>query len=270
MEKVTSYIFRVLCVLMIGVFFLTEGMVAQSVSLSGNNRVMALNKWQNNKKLLQNANSRVTLNVSNVPLAKALKLIAGKASTGLYYNSGLVSGKKVTIHIKDMPLSKALQKALQGTWLKAVASGRNIMIQKRELQPVRLSDISVKLTTIQETVSGTVTDGQTGEPLPGVNILVVGTSTGTATDANGHYSLQVENLQDTLRFSFIGYQKQTIPINNRNTIDVVMKSQVLSGQQLVVVGFGTQRRKNVTGSVATIDSSQFNTGNQSSGSTNTR
>src|SRR5699024_920969 len=65
----------------------------------------------------------------------------------------------------------------------------------------------------KQTVSGTVTDATTGDPLVGVNILVVGTSTGTATDVDGHYSLSVPSLQDTLRFSYIGYQTQTITIN---------------------------------------------------------
>jgi iron complex outermembrane receptor protein len=109
------------------------------------------------------------------------------------------------------------------------------------------------------TVSGQVTTSN-GQTLTGVNIAVKGTTTGTATDAHGKYSLNVPSLQDTLAFSFIGYQTQTIPINGRNTINVVMKTQILSGQEVVVVGFGTQKRQNVTGSVTMIDSSQFNTG----------
>lgn len=101
-------------------------------------------------------------------------------------------------------------------------------------------------------VSGTVTDAQTGKPLIGANILVVGTSTGTTTDADGHYSLTVSSLQDTLRFSYIGYKKKMVPISGQTTINVSLKPTIVSGQQVVVVGYGTQKKKNLTASVATV------------------
>jgi TonB-linked SusC/RagA family outer membrane protein len=104
----------------------------------------------------------------------------------------------------------------------------------------------------QETVSGTVTEAQTGDPLVGVNILVVGTSTGSITNADGHYSLKVPSLQDTLRFSFIGYKTKTVAINGRTTINVLLKTQVISGQQMVVIGYGEKKKENLTGSVAKI------------------
>jgi TonB-linked SusC/RagA family outer membrane protein len=105
---------------------------------------------------------------------------------------------------------------------------------------------------VQKTVSGIVTDAQTGNTLPGVNILVEGTSSGTATDSKGHYSLSVPSLQDTLRFTYIGYQTKTVPIDGRTTIDVTLKPTVISGNQLVVVGFGKQKKKDVTGAISTI------------------
>jgi TonB-linked SusC/RagA family outer membrane protein len=104
----------------------------------------------------------------------------------------------------------------------------------------------------QKTVSGTVTDAQTDSTLAGVNILVVGTSTGTATDADGHYELQVKSLQDTLRFSFIGYKTKRIPIHGQTTVDAALSPSVISGQQMVVVGYGTQKRSHLTGSVGSV------------------
>jgi TonB-linked SusC/RagA family outer membrane protein len=102
------------------------------------------------------------------------------------------------------------------------------------------------------TVSGTVTDATTGEALSGVNILVMGTTTGTATDAKGHYSLDVPSMQDTLRFSFIGYKTRQVPINGRATINIKLKTAVIGGNKLVVVGYGTQESQNVTGSVGSV------------------
>jgi TonB-linked SusC/RagA family outer membrane protein len=111
-----------------------------------------------------------------------------------------------------------------------------------------------------KTVSGTVTDASTGQTLPGVNILVKGTTQGTATDAEGKYSLNVPSLQDTLVFSYIGYEKQTIPINGRETINIKMTSSVVSGQQLVVIGYGKEEKKNITGSVTSVTTDELNKG----------
>ncbi len=103
-----------------------------------------------------------------------------------------------------------------------------------------------------KTIEGTVNDAQTGKPLSGVNILVKGTSTGTATDSRGHYSLSVSSLQDTLRFSYIGYQTETVPVDGRATINISMKLKVLPGQQLVVVGFGKKKKSNLTGAITSV------------------
>ncbi len=103
------------------------------------------------------------------------------------------------------------------------------------------------------TVSGTVTDQVSGEVLPGVNIAVRGTTAGTSTDASGFYELTVSSLNDTLQFSFIGYDSQTVPINGRTTIDVELKPTTISGDELVVIGYGTQQKRDLTGSVAVVN-----------------
>lgn len=111
------------------------------------------------------------------------------------------------------------------------------------------------------TISGTVTDGETGESLPGVNILVVGTSTGTSTGADGTYELRVESLQDTLQFSFLGFQRILVPIDGRTEINVQLRPETLSGEEVVVIGYGTQQQGDNTGSVNSISTADFNQGN---------
>lgn len=101
------------------------------------------------------------------------------------------------------------------------------------------------------TVSGTVVD-QTGNPIPGVNVYVAGTTTGTITDIMGKYSLSVAPDQK-LVFSFIGYTNQTVGVNNRTTIDVVLVEDLKQVGEVVVVGFGTQKKENLTGAVASVD-----------------
>ena len=110
----------------------------------------------------------------------------------------------------------------------------------------------------QVSVSGKVTDASTGEALPGVNVLVKGTTIGTATNAQGNYSLNIPSASDTLVYSYIGYTTQMIPVNGRSVINVRLQTQAISGQQLVVVGYGTQRKEAVTGSVVSVSSEKIN------------
>jgi TonB-linked SusC/RagA family outer membrane protein len=112
----------------------------------------------------------------------------------------------------------------------------------------------VEVQAQQTTVHGTVKDAESGNTLPGVNISVKGTTTGTSTDADGAFELTVPSASDTLRFSYIGYQTKNVPINGRTTINVTMKPTVFSGKQLVVVGYGEQKKENLTGSVSSISS----------------
>ncbi|NMM49532.1 SusC/RagA family TonB-linked outer membrane protein [Marinigracilibium pacificum] len=111
-----------------------------------------------------------------------------------------------------------------------------------------------------QTVSGTVTDSETGETLPGATILVQGTDKGTVTDANGKYSLPLPDGQHTLHISFVGYISQQIQIQGRSKIDVSLQLDISSLSEVVVVGYGTQKKKDVTGAVSSIDSKDLNQG----------
>ncbi len=114
--------------------------------------------------------------------------------------------------------------------------------------------------SLGQTVRGVVSDAETGATLPGVNIVFEGTTIGTSTNVDGEYELDVPALEGTLIFSFVGYISQQIQINGRSTIDVDMRTREIVGDELVVVGYGTQRRAEVTGSIGTVSSSEFNRG----------
>lgn len=105
----------------------------------------------------------------------------------------------------------------------------------------------------QQRVSGTVRDAGTGSVLPGVNVVVKGTTTGAATNADGQFTVQASSATDTLVFSFIGYETLEEPIAGRSEVDVRLVSDVLEGDEVVVVGYGTQRKIDLTGSVAVIE-----------------
>lgn len=113
----------------------------------------------------------------------------------------------------------------------------------------------------QITVSGTVYDAKTNNTLPSVNITVEGMSTrGTSTKTDGSYKLTVPSSQDTLIFSFIGYNKQRVPIDGRSTINVSLKPDVQMMDEMVVIGYGQEERSDNTGSITSVSADDFNEG----------
>ncbi len=112
----------------------------------------------------------------------------------------------------------------------------------------------------QRTVTGRVTDEGSGIPLPGVNIAIQGTTQGAITDVQGNYSLQVPGPEAILVFSFIGYNTQEIPVGDQNVINVELGEDVTVLEDVVVIGYGTQRKEAITGSVSTVDADDANIG----------
>lgn len=111
----------------------------------------------------------------------------------------------------------------------------------------------------QTNVTGTVTSGEEGERLPGVSILEKGTNNGTVTDADGNYSITV-NDNATLVFSFVGFATQEIPVAGRTSIDLVLTEDVTALSEVVVIGYGEIQKKDATGAVMNIGSRDFNRG----------
>lgn len=112
----------------------------------------------------------------------------------------------------------------------------------------------------QQRVTGKVTDFSTEEPLPGVNILVEGTGSGTVTAIDGSYSLDIPDNNVVLIFSFIGYEKQEVNVGNQTRIDIALMPDLTTLGEVVVIGYGTQKRETVTGSIATVKSEEFTAG----------
>jgi len=111
-----------------------------------------------------------------------------------------------------------------------------------------------------KTVKGTFIDATTKEPLVGGNVLIKGTTKGATADANGQYSINVSDDKAVLVFRFLGYDSQEIAVGSRTTIDVSLQANASSLEQVVVVGYGTQKKTDVTGSVKSVSSEAFNKG----------
>jgi len=104
----------------------------------------------------------------------------------------------------------------------------------------------------QKTVSGRVTDAETGETLPGVNVIVKGTTRGTTTDVNGNYKIELIAEDKILSFSFVGYEDVELEVLNQKVVDVALKVKSTLMQEVVVVGYGTQKAKDLTAPIVTV------------------
>lgn len=198
---------------------------------------------------------KIELELFEVTVEQALNVIANKAQLKLMYSKELLPADKlITIQNTDISLYNALWDILDGTGLRyAISSNRQLVLLESEDSQELIENPAAEL--FQETVRGRVTDSDTGEVLPGVNVVVDGTleatgsAVGTTTDMDGFYEINVPDGFNTLVFTYVGYQTLRVNINDRNEINIALISDVLMLEDLVVVGYGVQRRVNLTGAV---------------------
>jgi TonB-dependent SusC/RagA subfamily outer membrane receptor len=202
----------------------------------------------------------VTIDFNNDDLLTAFLKIESVSDLHFAFNKGdLQRNIKLNRSYKDRSIYEILLNISQESRLRFKQVNHVINVtaipeQERETKE-REEIIEISLQAI--TVSGTVTSQADGRGIPGVTILVKGTSLGTATDVEGNYSIDVPNEDDILVFSSIGYAPQEVPVNGRSEINIAMAEDVQSLEEVVVVGFGTQKKVNVTGSVSTIDTEEI-------------
>ena len=141
----------------------------------------------------------------------------------------------------------------------------NKLLLRTSALVVALSFFCVGSVLAQEkTVTGTVTDAAAEQTLPGVNVTIQGTQTGTVTNAQGQYEIEVPGPEATLVFSFVGYRSQTVQVGDQTEINVSLQEDVGQLEQVVVTGYGTQQRQNITGAQASVDVAEAVVGQNSS------
>jgi len=194
----------------------------------------------------------ISLNIQNLTLEQALREIARETGLRLSYRGDIMVGEKtVSLQENSISVSDALARVLENTGLdyKFSQNGYLLITEAEELMEEQI---------FQDTVRGTVVDAQTGESLPGVNILVQGTTDmGTTTNIDGEFELSVPSLEETLVFSYIGYERLVVNIAGRSELNIELISDVQMLEDIVVVGYGTQRRVNLTGSVDQVTGAEL-------------
>lgn len=193
---------------------------------------------------------RVTLNADNQKIKNVLTSIEKSVRVKFSYNPQSISvDKKVSFEYHNRKLGEILEEVLSQANLTFEEVGNYIVITDKSSS---IDQSSVVTDYGAFTVAGTVKDEQ-GIALPGVNVIIKQSTIGTTTDANGNYTLNVPEGTETLIFTFIGYEAQEISIQNRSTIDVVMVPDIKSLQEVVVIGYGTVEKKDLTGAVGSLD-----------------
>ncbi|KKL17606.1 hypothetical protein LCGC14_2483870, partial [marine sediment metagenome] len=107
-----------------------------------------------------------------------------------------------------------------------------------------------------QSITGTISD-ESGEPLPGVSIVIKGTTRGAVTNLEGQYTVEAEDPTSVLVFSYVGYLTQEITVGNQTVIDIALEADVYGLEEVVVIGYGTVKKSDLTGSVVTIDGEEF-------------
>ncbi|WP_245576560.1 SusC/RagA family TonB-linked outer membrane protein [Flexithrix dorotheae] len=185
---------------------------------------------------------------------QSLKEIFGKiqSETGLEftYNHKIVDDhEQISLKFKKESLFEILTHIARVKQLKFKRINNNIHVNLN--QPVFSDNKLIEEEILQVLVKGKVLSGEDGEPLPGVSILIKGTANGTTTDLDGNFSLNTPE-DAILQFSYIGFQIQEVAVNNQSTINVTLNPDLEQLEEVVVVGYGTQEKKDLTGAITSV------------------
>lgn len=183
---------------------------------------------------------KITLTTKRMNLAKVLQAIEAQGNVRFVYNNDVLPANEfISIDVKDQPLDVVLSTVLKNTALTFKALDKELIV-------IAPGNAVIK----NIVVKGTITDSK-GNPIIGANVQIAGTNRGTVTNATGVYQLETPD-DATLLFSFIGYMPEKIAVNGRTTIDVVLKEDTKGLNEVVVVGYGSQKKVNLTGAVSSI------------------
>lgn len=186
------------------------------------------------------------LHINAGPLADALKLLQQQSGVDIVYDAALLKNLLVkTQDFRSQPIEEVLRTLLKGSGFQFSAT-EGVYIIKKEKN--------------KSTVTGKVSDEETGVGLPGVSVLVKGNTQGSITDPNGAFSLQADISGDTLLFTSLGYKSARIILNGQQRVAVKLKSDASLLSSVVVVGYGSANKGDLTGAVSHVGAENFNTG----------
>ncbi|PWJ58723.1 TonB-linked SusC/RagA family outer membrane protein [Dyadobacter jejuensis] len=204
---------------------------------------------------------KITLHAENQDVKSLLNRLEKQANVRFVFSSKLIqSGRKVSMDQTDRALADVLNDLLVPLGLSYEVSGKNIVIRPKVVESSSSEpkvSASIKAMAVDRVIKGRVSDVASGEGLPGVNVLIKGTQTGTTTDADGNYQLEVPGASSILVFSFVGYESLEAPAGSGDRLDISLTVDLKSLEEVVVVGYGTVKKSDVTGSVSSVKSGEL-------------
>lgn len=187
---------------------------------------------------------KISLNLKSVELKKVLSEIQKQTAYRFLYNQALVDNKKVDVNVSNAEVPQVLNLIFEGKGI-----GYRILDNKLVVLKLAASGGNIEVADVR--ISGRVI-GQNGEGLPGVSVTAKGTAIGTQTDATGNFAITVPDATTTLVFSSVGYVAQEVVISGRSTINISLVSAPNSLNEVVVIGYGTAAKRDLTGSIVKI------------------
>ncbi len=192
-------------------------------------------------------NTRVSLDLKNVSVKDALRAIENSSEFFFIYNNELIDvDRKIDITTKDQKISDVLSKIFDGKDVEITVLERKIILAPNSMSAQQQG----------KKITGKVTDTK-GATLPGVSIIVKGTTTGITTDINGSFSLSNVPKNAILQFSFVGMKSQEVPIGTQTTINVVLAEETIGLEEVVAIGYGSMKKSDLTGSVSSVKTEEL-------------
>ncbi|KAA6438373.1 TonB-dependent receptor [Dyadobacter flavalbus] len=208
-------------------------------------------------------NREVSIQADQQELKSVLASIEKSANVKFSYVPSLIKNQKVTFSATNQTLKVVLKELLVPLQIRFSVSGDYIILNKKKEETpdaARQQGLLAPLPYTDQadlTIKGKVTASDSKEPLPGVSVVVKGTQQGAITSGDGSYSLVVPDESAVLVFSFVGYVSQEIQVANRSLIHVTLEADIKALSEVVVTGYTTQSRRDITGSVSVIDADKL-------------
>ena len=198
-------------------------------------------------------NNRVTIQLQNQDMRKVLAIIEEQTGVKFLYSSSLIkSERKISVNLQQKQLGEALKTILNPLQLEFEVSGKQIILKRVKAKAEVLNAQQVQNPAAERSVSGVVSDNS-GAGLPGVSIIVKGSSRGTNTDADGSFKMDVPEGNVTLTFSFVGFGTKDVDVSaSQSMVNVTLAQDDKTLSEVVVVGYGTARKKDLTGAVSVV------------------
>ncbi len=200
----------------------------------------------------------ISVDFTNMPIKSALEVIQKDTKVKFVYSSKVNLSTKVSAHKRNVSLASVLDQILIKNGIRyELVNGQVLLTNKKnEVTSSFLPQIQQKLQEtilpVDRLISGTVVGAEDKLPLPGVSVVLKGGQSGTSTDVDGKFQISIPGVESVLIFSFVGYTSQEILVGNKQQLEVVLSEDNKSLQELVVVGYGTQKKVNLTGAVSQI------------------